>query len=139
MHTKLATLSDHLGTMFKVNDGKKDIYDFGSVLFELMTGKTYNELSRSSDTTNLCGNPLSFYNVINKSLTGEGLEKEVCTLIKIACECVHPFPDQRPTMLEVYNNMSNVRKGLYGSVNNSFTLRGLEYVSSITIDEIVEF
>lgn len=132
-------IEDHLGMMFKVNDGKKDVYDFGSVLFELMTGKTYNELSRSSDTTNLCGNPLSFYNVIDKSLTGEGLENEVCTLIKIACECVHPFPDQRPTMLEVYNNMSNVRKGQNSSVNNSDRLRGLEYATSITIDEIVEF
>ncbi|RHN62597.1 putative protein kinase RLK-Pelle-LRR-XI-1 family [Medicago truncatula] len=132
-------IEDHLGMMFKVDDGKKDVYDFGSVLFELMTGKTYNELSRSSDTTNLCGNPLSFYNVIDKSLTGEGLENEVCTLIKIACECVHPFPDQRPTMLEVYNNMSNVRKGQNSSVNNSDRLRGLEYATSITIDEIVEF
>ncbi|CAJ2678296.1 unnamed protein product [Trifolium pratense] len=132
-------IEDHLGTMFKVNDGKKDVYDFGSVLFELMTGKTYNELSRSYDTSDLCANPLSFYNVIDKSVTGEGLENEVCTLLKIACECVKPLPDQRPTMLEVYNNMSNVRKGQNDSVNDSDTLRGVEYASSITIDEIVEF
>jgi hypothetical protein len=85
-------IEDHLGTMFKVNDGKKDVYDFGSVLFELMTGKTYNELSRSYDTSDLCANPLSFYNVIDKSVTGEGLENEVCTLLKIACECVKPLP-----------------------------------------------
>jgi hypothetical protein len=38
-------IEDHLGTMFKVNDGKKDVYDFGSVLFELMTGKTYNDMT----------------------------------------------------------------------------------------------
>ncbi|RHN62603.1 hypothetical protein MtrunA17_Chr4g0049221 [Medicago truncatula] len=94
-----------------------------------MTGKTYNELSRSSDTTNLCGNPLSFYNVIDKSLTGEGLENEVCTLIKIACECVHPFPDQRSTMLEVYNNMSNDRKPPNGYGDDSDTLRGFEYAA----------
>ncbi|CAJ2678288.1 unnamed protein product [Trifolium pratense] len=130
---------DHLGTMFKVNDGKKDVYDFGSVLFELMTGKTYNELSRSYDTSDLCANPLSFYNVIDKSVTGEGLENEVCTLLKIACECVKPLSNQRPTMVEVYNNMSNVRKGKNDLVNDSDTLRGLEYASSITIDEIVEF
>jgi len=132
-------IEDHLGTMFKVNDGKKDVYDFGSVLFELMTGKTYNELSRSSDTTNLCGNPLNFYNVIDKSLTGEGLENEVCTHIKIACECVHPFPGQRPAMLDVYNNISSVRNRPNGSSNDSDALRRLEYASSITIDEIVEF
>jgi serine/threonine protein kinase len=32
-------IEDHLGVIFKVNDGKKDVYDFGSVLFELITGK----------------------------------------------------------------------------------------------------
>ncbi|CAJ2678299.1 unnamed protein product [Trifolium pratense] len=119
-------IEDHLGVIFKVNDGKKDVYDFGSVLLELITGKTYNELSRSYDTYNLCSNPLSFYNVIDKSVTGEGLENEVCTLLKIACECVHPFPDQRPTMLEVYNNMKNVRmdRNDYGG-EESDTLRGL--------------
>jgi hypothetical protein len=32
-------IEDHIGVIFKVNDGKKDVYDFGSVLFELITGK----------------------------------------------------------------------------------------------------
>ncbi|CAJ2678287.1 unnamed protein product [Trifolium pratense] len=77
-------IEDHLGVIFKVNDGKKDVYDFGSVLLELITGETYNELSRSYDTYNLRSNPLSYYNVIGKSMTGEGLENEVCTLLKIA-------------------------------------------------------
>ncbi|CAK8577892.1 unnamed protein product [Lathyrus sativus] len=116
------SIEDHLGVIFKVNDGKKDVYDFGSVLFELIMGKPYDELSHSYDTTNMCGNPLSFYNVIDKSLTGEGLDKEVCTLLKIACECVKPLPNQRPTMLEVYNNISNLRKEQDGY-----------------IDEIIEF
>ncbi|WJX64385.1 hypothetical protein P8452_49168 [Trifolium repens] len=98
----------NLGATFKVNDGKKDVYAFGSVLFELITGKSYTELSHSYD---LCNNPLRFYNVIDKSVIEEGLENEVCTLIKIACECVHPLLDQRPTMLEVYNNMNNVSIG----------------------------
>ncbi|XP_050900033.1 probably inactive leucine-rich repeat receptor-like protein kinase At5g48380 isoform X2 [Lathyrus oleraceus] len=130
---------DHLGRMFKANDGKKDVYDFGSVLFELITGKTYNELSHSYDTSNICGDPLSFYNVIDKSLSGEGLENEVCTLLKIACECVKALPNQRPTMLEVYNNISNLRKGRDGSSDDSYMLRELELASSITKDETIEF
>jgi interleukin-1 receptor-associated kinase 1 len=116
-------IEDHIGVIFKVNDGKKDVYDFGSVLFELITGKTYNELSRSYDTYNICSNPLSFYNVFEKSVTGEGFENEVCTLLKIACECVHPFPEQRPTMLEVYKSMSNVRKDRNDYGEESDTLR----------------
>ncbi|XP_061336411.1 uncharacterized protein LOC133283555 [Gastrolobium bilobum] len=128
---------DDFGMIFKVNDGKKDVYDFGSVLFELITGKTYNELSCSFSTTNLCGNPSSFYNAIDKSLAGEGFVNEVCTLLKVACECVRPFPDQRPTMLEVYNNMSNIWKGRHG-FNDEFDMpRGSEIVSVTSIDEIV--
>jgi hypothetical protein len=93
------------------------------VRFELITGKTYNELSHSYDTYNICSNPLSFYNVIDKFVTGEGLENEFCILLKIACECVYPFPEQRPTMLEVYNNMSNVRKDRNNYGEESDTLR----------------
>jgi hypothetical protein len=38
-------IDDDLGKMFQVNDGKtkRDVYNFGSVLFELITGETYNE------------------------------------------------------------------------------------------------
>ncbi|XP_061336437.1 probably inactive leucine-rich repeat receptor-like protein kinase At5g48380 isoform X1 [Gastrolobium bilobum] len=129
---------DNLGMMFKVNDGKKDVYDFGSVLFELITGKTYNELSRSFSTTNLCGNPSNFYNAIDKSLAGEGFVNEVCTLFKVACECVRPLPDQRPTVLEVYNNMSNIWKGRHGLNDEFDTPCGSEIVCVTSIDEIVE-
>ncbi|KAL5054443.1 hypothetical protein RYX36_035125 [Vicia faba] len=128
---------DHLGMIIKVNDGKKDVYDFGSVLFELITGKTFDELSHSYDTTNICSNPLSFYNIIDKSLTGEGLDNEVCTLLNIACECVKPLPDQRPTMLEVYKSISKVRNGRNGYGDDCDTLKGLE-CTSITMDEIIE-
>jgi serine/threonine protein kinase len=55
-------IDDDLGKMFQVNDGKtkRDVYNFGSVLFELITGETYNELTRSCTITNICGNPSNF-------------------------------------------------------------------------------
>ncbi|GAU29490.1 hypothetical protein TSUD_65260 [Trifolium subterraneum] len=127
------------GKMFKVNDGKKDVYDFGSVLFELITGETYNELTRSCTETNICGNPSNFYNAIDKSLTGEGFENEVCALLKIACECVKPLPDQRPTMLQVYKNIRNVKKGRHGCSDDFDAVMGSsEIVSSISTNEIIE-
>ncbi|GAU29486.1 hypothetical protein TSUD_65220 [Trifolium subterraneum] len=130
-------IEDDLGITFKVHDGKKDVYDFGSVLFELITGKTYNELTRSSTTTDFYDNPSNFYNAIDKSLTGEGFEKEVCAVLKIACECVKPT-NQRPTMLEVHNNLSNVMKAQYGTSDDSNSTGGLEIASDIIIEEIVE-
>jgi hypothetical protein len=68
---------------------------------------------------------LSFSIVIDKSVIGKGLENEVCILLKIACECVHLFPEQRPTMLEVYNNMNNVRMDRNDYGEESHTLRVL--------------
>ncbi|KAJ1380057.1 Protein kinase domain [Sesbania bispinosa] len=137
----IPNIEEDLGIIFEANDGKKDVYDFGSVLFELITGETYDELSRSSSTTNLCGNPSNFYNAVDKSLIGEQFESEVCTLIKIACECVQTLPDQRPTMLEVYNNMRNIRKGQDGFIDDS-DMPGASEVASVfsieSIDEIVQ-
>ncbi|KAK7363009.1 hypothetical protein VNO77_05137 [Canavalia gladiata] len=109
---------------FYVSDGKKDVYDFGSLLFELITGKTFKELSCSFNTTNLSCNFSNFYNTIDESLIGEGFENEACTLIKVACNCVQPFPDQRPTMFEVYNNMNNIWGEPHRFSDDSDTLRG---------------
>ncbi|KAK7319552.1 hypothetical protein RJT34_04274 [Clitoria ternatea] len=101
-------IEDDASMPFYVSDGKKDVYGFGSLLFEIITGKTFKELSFSSNASNMFDNPSKFYDVIDKSLFREGFENEVYTLIKVACKCVQRFPDERPTMLEVYNEMSNV-------------------------------
>lgn len=102
-------IEEGANTMFYVSDGKKDVYDFGSLLFELITGKTLKELSCSFSTaTILSGNPSNLVNAIDESLMGEGLENDVYTLIKVACKCVRPFADERPTMLEVYDTMKDI-------------------------------
>ncbi|TKY59397.1 inactive leucine-rich repeat receptor protein kinase [Spatholobus suberectus] len=129
-------IDDSASAIFYVGDGKKDVYDFGSLLFELITRKTLKELSRSSYTTNLSGNPSNYYNAIDDSLIGEGFENEVYTLIKVACQCVQPFPDERPTMLEVYNNMINIWGGQHRFSNGSDALN--ISVSFTSTDEIVE-
>ncbi|RZC03565.1 Inactive leucine-rich repeat receptor-like protein kinase [Glycine soja] len=76
---------------------------------EWLTRKTFKELSCStSNASNLSGNSRNFLNAIEVSLIGEGFENKVYTLIKVACSCVQPFPDQRPTMLQVYNYMIDI-------------------------------
>ena len=88
------------------------MYDFGSLLFELITGKTLKELSCSFSTTtttstNLSGNS-NFINAIHESLMGKAFENDVYTLIKLACKCVPPFTDERPTMLQVYDTLRDI-------------------------------
>ncbi|KAL4288615.1 hypothetical protein AHAS_Ahas19G0303900 [Arachis hypogaea] len=82
---------ESLGMSFYIKDGKKDVYDFGNVIFELVTGKLYEELVENScNNANLSPNPSSFYSAIDKFIIGEGFESEAFMLIKIACECVQP-------------------------------------------------
>ena len=94
-------------------------------------------MSRSSyNATNLSGNPSNFYDAIEESLIGEGFENEVYTLIKVACKCVKPFPDERPTMLEVYNYMIDIWGERHRISDGSDTLNVSS--SSTSVDEIVE-
>ncbi|MED6169502.1 hypothetical protein PIB30_021962 [Stylosanthes scabra] len=100
---------ESLGMPFYIKDGKKDVYDFGNVVFELVTGKLYEELMESScNNANLSPNPSSFYSAIDEFIIEKGFETEAFMLIKVACECVQPFPEQRPTMFQVYNKMSSI-------------------------------
>ncbi|CAJ1936230.1 unnamed protein product [Sphenostylis stenocarpa] len=129
-------IEDGASTMFYVSDGKKDVHDFGSLLFELLTGKTLKALSCSFNITNLSGNPSNIFNAIDESLVGEGFENEVCTLIKVACKCVQPFADERPTMLEVYNMMIDIwgERHRFSDGSDALNLS----ISSASVDEIVE-
>ncbi|KAL5162724.1 inactive leucine-rich repeat receptor-like protein kinase [Glycine soja] len=95
-------IEDGARTIFYVSDGKKNVNNF-------VLRVPHRELSCStSNASNLSVNPRNFLNAIEVSLIGEGFENKVYTLIKVACSCVQPFPDQRPTMLQVYNYMIDI-------------------------------
>ena len=61
-----------------------------------------------TSTTYLSRSPSGFCNANNKFLICKGFDDEIFTLFIIACYCIHPFLDQRPTMLEMYTKMSNI-------------------------------
>nr|XP_048330231.1 probably inactive leucine-rich repeat receptor-like protein kinase At5g48380 isoform X2 [Ziziphus jujuba var. spinosa] len=127
-------ISNHGGAMFLypndndsgllVNSGvwesdfvKKDVYNYGNVLFELITGREtvpssfstsiqkilqewFDHLPSDSDSSIL-------NDIIDKSLIGKGFSGEILQFLRIASDCVQPFPYQRPRMLEVYKRISS--------------------------------
>uniref|UniRef100_A0A2N9FXZ7 Protein kinase domain-containing protein n=1 Tax=Fagus sylvatica TaxID=28930 RepID=A0A2N9FXZ7_FAGSY len=126
---------------------KKDVYDFGILLLELITRKEPNEINNYSDglngslfdwITHLLTSSSDLYNVIDKSLTGQGFDDEIFQFLDIACNCLNPFPGQRPTMLELYNKIS-IFGERYGVPNDyeSEILRESEIATTSTSNEIV--
>lgn len=131
---------------------KKDVYDFGILLLELIKGKKFGQIRESDhcfsnntntntnnkvpfatytypNPTNLLDDPSGFYDAVDKSLNKIEFEDEVSALLRVACDCVHPFPEQRPTMLEVYSKMGNIweRDGI---CEDSLTSDPYDYVST---------
>ncbi|KAH7529412.1 hypothetical protein FEM48_Zijuj05G0181400 [Ziziphus jujuba var. spinosa] len=126
-------MSNHGGAMFVyqndndsgllVNSGvwesdfvKKDVYNYGNVLLELIIGRETISSSCSSFHKMLkelfdhlpggCASSL-LNDIVDKSLTGKGFNGEILQFLSIASDCIQPFPNQRPSMLQVYIRISS--------------------------------
>ncbi|KAK7319551.1 hypothetical protein RJT34_04273 [Clitoria ternatea] len=118
---------------------EKDVYDFGILIFELIEGKKFDQIIQSFRNINNNHGSAGFFSAIHESLIERKYEDEVSALFRTAVDCVHPFPHQRPTMLEVYRKLSNVWEG-DELRQQSLTPDQLPELFSATIsrDEIVE-
>ncbi|KAJ6403812.1 hypothetical protein OIU84_012085 [Salix udensis] len=89
---------------------KGDVYSFGTVLLELVTGEKPTHVAKAPESfrgslvewiTQLSSNS-QLKDAVDKSLAGKGVDNEIFQFLKVACRCVLPTPKERPTMLEVY-------------------------------------
>ena len=125
---------------------KKDIYDFGILLLELIVGKESIELKKFANNSNgslvdwtahLLTSFSDIYNVIDESLIGRGFEDEIFELLRIAYTCLKLFPSQRPMTLELYNTIRIFRER-DRLTRNSEILRQSKIATGSTFGEIVE-
>ncbi|KEH18041.1 putative protein kinase RLK-Pelle-LRR-Xa family [Medicago truncatula] len=89
---------------------KGDVFSFGTVLLELVTGERPANVAKAPETfkgnlvewiTELSSNS-KLHDAIDESLLNKGDDNELFQFLKVACNCVTEVPKERPTMFEVY-------------------------------------
>ncbi|KAG5226263.1 inactive leucine-rich repeat receptor protein [Salix suchowensis] len=94
---------------------KEDVQGFGVVLLELITRVDPRNMTDSSNNildewNDHLLSSSSSSGAIDKSLIGRGFDADIFQLLKVACRCVDPVPDRRPTMLQVYEDIKAIRE-----------------------------
>ncbi|KAF7819655.1 inactive LRR receptor-like serine/threonine-protein kinase BIR2 [Senna tora] len=97
---------------------KGDVYGFGVVLLELVTGCKPLEVSNGEDE--IKGNLVDWVNMlssagrikdcIDKAISGRGHDDEILQFLKIACNCVVSRPKDRLSMYQVYHSLKSLSK-----------------------------
>lgn len=95
---------------------KSDIYSFGVLLLEMLTGKSPVQSPRREDVFDL---PRWVQSVVREEWTAEvfdeelirdrNIEEELVEMLKIALACVSVMPDSRPSMEEIVKMIEDVR------------------------------
>ncbi|GLT45548.1 hypothetical protein SLA2020_193720 [Shorea laevis] len=124
---------------------KEDVYCFGILLLELITGENPRSMTTSLNTDNETLNEWvthlsassNFYSIVDRSQMGQGFDQEIFQLLRIAVECVQPYPDQRPTMLQLYKTLGAVGKR-HGPSTGSEVLADTGETSALRIVECNE-
>ncbi|XP_070016542.1 probably inactive leucine-rich repeat receptor-like protein kinase At5g48380 isoform X2 [Nicotiana sylvestris] len=100
----------HLGSY------KQDIYCYGVVLLELVTGKEPQELTTSRNLFDRSPCLLD----ADRYLLGKGIDDLILQFLELAFDCVKFFPNERPTMLEVYETLMSISQGRRDLVQKTF-------------------
>ncbi|KAI7750427.1 hypothetical protein M8C21_033751 [Ambrosia artemisiifolia] len=110
-----------------------DVYCFGKVLLELVTGKMGISASNDSTTKELLEGILPYINIYDKELVtniidpsliiDEDLLEEVWAMAVVARSCLNPKPNRRPLMRYVFKALENPLKVVREESGSSAKLR----------------
>lgn len=109
---------------------KGDVYSFGTVLLELVTGEKPTHVSKAPESFK--GNLVEWvtqlsssgqlHDAIDKSLLGNGVDNEVFQFLKVACNCVVPNPKERPTMFELYQFLRAIGERYHFTIEDEIVM-----------------
>lgn len=98
---------------------KADVYSFGVLLLEILTGKAPSHGSANDDGVDL---PRWVQSIVREEWTAEvfdiellrhhNFEEDMVQLLQVAIDCVAQYPDQRPSMKEVVKRIEDLRQNI---------------------------